>query len=203
MSSTVRTFTRNSRNFSLRAAVPARAFHSPFTVLNATTSPLKTAPPPPSSLHYEKQHEHAPEPQFSHSGAQTYIVSEPDPSHTPYAVPSGAYPTSAPYVNFKPTEPPNTNDAPLSSTGSQPAHPYTTRAVPHNQSGVGESAAIRNAQAPGQMSHGSNGGLDLMDKKGSVKKGDAELASRNPPPIGDVAEKFSKAGVDEAWKQRK
>lgn len=53
------------------------------------------------------------------------------------------------------------------------------------------------------MSHGSNGGLDLMDKKGSVKKGDAELASRNPPPIGDVAEKFSKAGVDEAWKQRK
>jgi len=158
-----------------------------------------TSQPPPS--YYEKQHDHAPEPQFSHAGAQTYIVSEPDPSNTPYAVPSGAYPTSAPYVNFTPTEGPDTNGAPLSSTGSQAAHPATTRAAPHNESGVGASAAVRHAQAPGKMAPGSKGGLGLMDREGT--SGDNELASRNPPPIGDVAEEFSKAGIDEAWKKRK
>lgn len=205
MSSTIRALGRNTRTLSQRAkptaSVPARSFHSPFTALNSTTSPLTGTPPPTTSSSYEKQHDHSPDPQYSGSGAQTYVVSEPDPSHAPYAVPSGAYPTSQPYVNFTPTHPPS--QEPTSSTGSKPAHPFTTRAVPHNESGVGESAAVRNAQAPGKMGHGSNGGLGLMDKQGTVKKGDAELASRNPPPIGDVAEEFSKAGVDNTWKQRK
>ncbi|KAF5327209.1 hypothetical protein D9619_004560 [Psilocybe cf. subviscida] len=36
-----------------------------------------------------------------------------------------------------------------------------------------------------------------------TKANEASLADRNPPPDGDVAEKFSKAGVDGAWKLRK
>ena len=31
------------------------------------------------------------------AGARMYVVSDPDPSHTPYAVPSGAYPAAAPF----------------------------------------------------------------------------------------------------------
>ncbi|KAG9315291.1 hypothetical protein JVU11DRAFT_4430 [Chiua virens] len=80
---------------------PARAFHSPFVVLNASTrltSPAST----PTSM-YEKQDDTSTEPHLSSSGTRTYVVSEPDPSNTPYEVPSGAYPTSSPYVNYGPT----------------------------------------------------------------------------------------------------
>jgi len=202
---------RHTRILSLRinptASQSVRLFHSPFVVLN-TTSPLTK--PSPTSLadfnYYEKQHDHSSEPQISHSGTQTYVVSEPDPADTPYEVPSGAYPTSTPYVNFNPTEPPNTKDVPLSSTSSQSAHPYTARAVPHNESGVGQSAAARNAQAPGEMGGkgGSYGGLDMMSKQGTEKLGDAELADRNPPPnAAGIASNFSKLGMDQAWKHRK
>lgn len=41
-----------------------------------------------------------------------------------------------------------------------------------------------------------------MDKAGT-QPGDGELASRNPQPDGKVAEKFSKLGVEGAWKERK
>jgi hypothetical protein len=51
---------------------------------------------------------------------------------------------------------------------------------------------------------GSYGGLDLMSKQGTKEKGDVELADRNlQPNTGEVAGKFSKLGVDEAWKHRK
>lgn len=206
MSSIFRSLTRHSRTLSQRTtptvAPSVRFFHSPFVALNSASSPL-TKPPSESSTaspHYEKQHDHSPDPQISHSGTQTYVVSEPDPAHAPYEVPSGAFPTSAPYVNFTPTE--RLEHAPMSSTGSQPAHPYTTRAVPRNESGVGQSAAIRHRQAPGEKG-GSFGGLDVMSKQGT-EKGDAELAERNPQPDAhEVAGKFSKLGVDEAWKHRK
>ncbi|KIM84316.1 hypothetical protein PILCRDRAFT_68144 [Piloderma croceum F 1598] len=211
MSSTLRSLTRHSRALSQRtkptAALPVRFFHSPFVALNSTSnsSPL-TKPPSESSAaspHYEKQHDHSPDPQISQSGTQTYVVSEPDPAHTPYEVPSGAFPTSAPYVNFTPTE--RLEHAPTSSTGSEPAHPYTTRAVPRNESGVGQSAAVRHRQAPGEMGQkgGSFGGLDVMSKQGA-EEGDAELAERNlQPDAHEVTGKFSKLGVDEAWKHRK
>ena len=159
-----------------------------------------------TSAHYEKQHDHSPDPHTSHSGTQTYVVSEPDPAHTPYEVPSGAFLTSAPYVNYNSTERPDAQNAPMSSTGSQPAHPYTTHAAPRDESGVGQSAAVRNAEAPGKMGRkgSSYGGLDMMSKQNIEKTGDAELTSRNlQPDDAEVAGKYSKLGVDEAWKHRK
>jgi len=49
---------------------------------------------------------------------------------------------------------------------------------------------------------GSFGGVAMMDWNGFTP-GEGELAERNPPPDGDAAEMYSKAGVDEAWKLRK
>lgn len=116
-------------------SLPVRFFHSPFTALNSTSSPLTKPPSDAStaSTHYEKQDDHSPEPKMSHSGTQTYVVSEPDPAHAPYEVPSGAFSTSAPYANFKRTEPPDTKDA-------------------RNEYGAGEGAAAGgNRQTPGGM----------------------------------------------------
>lgn len=76
---------------------PTRAFHSPFVVLNATNR-LTTPTPTTATSIYEKQDDASPEPHVSSSGTRTYVVSEPDPSNNPYEVPSGAYPTSAPYA---------------------------------------------------------------------------------------------------------
>lgn len=42
----------------------------------------------------------------------------------------------------------------------------------------------------------------MMDKEGTIA-GIGSLAARNPPPDGNVAEKFSRAGLDGAWKLRK
>ncbi|KIJ62770.1 hypothetical protein HYDPIDRAFT_75397, partial [Hydnomerulius pinastri MD-312] len=193
----------------IRARAPLRRFHSPFIALNSSSSPL-TSPPsassavsPITSAVYEKQHDLSPEPRVSSSGTRTYVVSEPDPSHTPYEVPSGAYPTSASYVNFVETTAPNPYGTHSSASSSAP-HPYTTRAVPQNESGVGESAAVRNAEAPGEMGRrgGSHGGLGLMSES-STQAGDGKLADRNPPPDSRVAPRWSKLGVDQAWKERK
>lgn len=50
---------------------------------------------------------------------------------------------------------------------------------------------------------GGYGGLGLMDGA-STEEGKGELASRNPQPDQpDVAEKNSKLGVKNAWKDRK
>lgn len=183
-----------------------RQFHSPFVVLK-DNSPLTSPPSPTSSVSsvYEKQSDSSPEPVNSPSGRRTYVVSEPDASSKFYEVPSGAYPTSAPYVNFTPTEAPETDGAQVSSTSSTTlAHKHTIRTVPQHKAGVGESAAVRYAEAPGEMGKrgGSHGGMGLMDKEGTIS---AELpgTDRNPPPIGSVGEAFGKKGLNGAWKGRK
>ena len=186
-----------------RAITRTRAFHSPFTVLgdSSLTSPTKENT---ISSAYEKHYDHPSEPVF-HSGLRTYVVSEPDAHSKHYQVPAGAYPTSAPYVNFHPTSAPDIAGRQYSSTAADPlAHDTTTAAAPRNPSGVGESAAVRNASAPGVMGvrGGGYGGMGLMDKQGTTP-GTGRLADRNPPPDSSVAEKYSKAGVDEAWKLRK
>ncbi|EGN99146.1 hypothetical protein SERLA73DRAFT_181978 [Serpula lacrymans var. lacrymans S7.3] len=210
MSSSFRILSKHSRSLSHKlntaAAFPQRSFHSPFVVLNSASSTLTSPPSPSSTVYsmYEKQMDHSPEPQVSSSGTRTYVVSEPDPSHAPYEVPSGAYPTSAPYVNFRSININDVHGAANSSTSADTAHPYTTNAVSHNESGVGESAAVRHSEAPGSMGRrgGSHGGLDLMDEA-TTKQSSAQLADRNPAPDSDVAPKWSKLGVDGAWKERK
>lgn len=203
MSLPFRLLSKNSCSISrLSRPSASRSFHTPFAVLG--NSPL-TSPPPPTSSVYEKQLDHSPEPIDTFSGTRTYVVSEPDASSKFYEVPSGAYPTSAPYVNFTPTETPNSDGALVSSTSSTPlAHEQTTRTVPQHKGGVGESSAVRHAQAPGQMGErgGSHGGLGLMDEKGTIPS-EVSPIDRNPPPDGDIAETFSKKGIRDAWKERK
>ncbi len=113
-------------------------------------------------------------------------------------MPAGAYPTSAPYVDFAATSVPD------NTGGELLAHGATTAAAPQNPTGVGESSAVRYATAPGEMGArgGSYGGFGLMDKQRTTP-GTGRLAERNPPPDGRAAEKFSKAGVEQAWKLRK
>ncbi|KIY69027.1 hypothetical protein CYLTODRAFT_489252 [Cylindrobasidium torrendii FP15055 ss-10] len=82
--------------------------------------------------------------------------------------PATAYPTSAPYINYPAADAPPS--APQSSTSSSPAHPVTTAKVPKDESGVGQSAAVRNAEAPGEMELGAFGGLGLMDKQNAKKE---------------------------------
>ncbi|KAF8223838.1 hypothetical protein L208DRAFT_1411247 [Tricholoma matsutake] len=186
----------------------SRQFHSPFVVLK-DNSPLTSPPASTSSASvspvYEKQFDSSPEPVHSPSGRRTYVVSEPDTSSKFYSVPSGAYPTSAPYVNFAPTEAPDTHGAQVSSTSSTPlAHKQTIRTVPQHKTGVGQSAAVRHAEAPSEMGKrgGSHGGLGLMDKKGTLP---AELPGMesNPPPLGAVGEAFGRKGLDGAWNRRR
>ena len=195
-----------------RKTLGVRAFHSPFAVLG--TSPL-TTPHPPSpevdsntiSAQYEKQYDHAHhEPTTTHGGYRTYVVSEPDSSYKHYQVPAGAYPTSAPYINFNATAAPDTAGVEYSSTGGELlAHGFTTRAARHHSGGVGESAAVRFKAAPGEMGArgGSYGGVGMMDREGTMD-GTGKLGERNPQPDDpNVAETFSKAGLDGAWKLRK
>lgn len=118
-------------------------------------------------------------------------------------MPYGAYPTSAPYVNFKPTEAPNPEGIHASTSASLPHH-HTTRAVPRNAAGVGESAAVRYKEAPGEMGRrgGGYGGLRLMDES-STYQGAAELPDRNSSPDSDVAAHWSKVSIQDARKERK
>lgn len=117
-------------------------------------------------------------------------------------MPAGAYPTSAPYVNFNSTAAPDVTGGQYSSTSSDHfARDSTTMAAPRNPSGVGESAAVRNTNAPGQLGM-QGGGYGGLDKQGTTP-GTGRLADRNPPPDSNAAEKYSKAGVKEAWKLRK
>lgn len=134
MSSSLRqSISRHSRSLSrsLAANTQMRAFHSPFAVLSS--APLTHSPSEGPSPLYEKQWDTTTHPTLSPSGQRTYVVSEPDPQGTPYDVPFGAYPTSAPYRNFAPTEAPKTT--PRSSTSPDLAHPVTTRAASQNPTG--------------------------------------------------------------------
>lgn len=181
MSSALRALSKHARSLSTpgHAAVPgalqcqARALHSPFVMLSKRESSL-TKPPAPSSQPssypgiYEKNIQYDAEPFLSGAGHRTYVVSTPDPANTPYEVPSGAFPTSAPYQNYSRTEAPvPRSGAQFASTSTGFAHPLTNR-VPR-----------------------TNG----------VQEG--ELPDVNPPPLFENAERFSKAGVDNAWKERK
>ena len=71
-----------------------RTFHSPFAALYNPKSAAST----PIYQTYEKQTDHSPDPQRSPLGTHTYVVSEPDPTHKPYAVPSGAYSVATPFT---------------------------------------------------------------------------------------------------------
>ncbi|KAG1821772.1 uncharacterized protein BJ212DRAFT_1445250 [Suillus subaureus] len=206
MSNILRVSSKHARSLSqpskTRIVVLGRLFHSPFVVLNSPSSPASNALPVSASL-YEKQHDHSPEPQISSAGMRTYVVSEPDPANTPYAVPSGAYPTTAPYADFKLTDAPNPEGKHSASSTNVP-YPHTTRAIPRNADGVGESASVRYGDAPGEMGRrgGSHRGLGLMDESGT-HKGAAELPDRNPSPDSDVTLRWSKLGVENARKERK
>ncbi|KAF9474311.1 hypothetical protein BDN70DRAFT_884917 [Pholiota conissans] len=193
--------------------IGARGFRSPFAVLgssplsnpNAAAKNSMTSSQDSILSQYEKHYEHPHEPILSGSGYRTYVVSEPDHTSRHYQVPAGAYPTSAPYTNFAATPAPNTEGVQYSSTSAELlAHGFTTRAAPQHRGGVGESSAIRHASAPGEMGArgGSYGGKNMMDKSGTTE-GTGNLGERNPQPDGNVAESFSKAGLDGAWKLRK
>lgn len=125
-----------------------RQFHSPFVVLNATNHLAAASTAAPM---YEKQVDDSPEPHLSSSGTRTYVVSEPDPSNTPYQVPSGAYSTSASYLNSAPTTTPIPEGLHSSTSSS---NPYNTRAAAHKEASVGQSAAVRNTAAPGGRTAG-------------------------------------------------
>ena len=137
MSTVLRAVSKHARSLSAasRTAAPnapratTRAFHSPFAVLSSQQSPL-TAPPPSSSVArgiYEKNIEYPAEPFVSGFGTRTYVVSQPDPANTPYEVPSGAYPTSAPYQPYARTEAPTPPNARFASTSTGFAHPLADR----------------------------------------------------------------------------
>ncbi|KAK7690778.1 hypothetical protein QCA50_005878 [Cerrena zonata] len=142
MSSTIRALSKHTRSLSRTLQAPTlstqiRAFHSPFTVLSQSHSQSSSLESPPNPANhtsiYEKQLEHSSDPFLSGSGQRTYVVSQPDPANTPYEVPSGAYPTSAPYQNYAPAEPIRRDPKRASSTSSAFAHPFTTRAVPQKE----------------------------------------------------------------------
>lgn len=153
-----------------RPPVAIRTLHalqSPFLPL-VGKSPLSSPPAVRTVSHLEKQSDHTSEP----SESPLYVVSD-SPQENFHGVPAGAFPTSAPYVNFPETDPPDTEGAQVSSTSSDLlAHPQTTRGVPQHEGGVGSSSAVRHREAPGQMGAqgGSDGGLGLMDEKGTLKK---------------------------------
>jgi len=97
-----------------------RAFHSPFAVLgNSPLTSTSSGPKEPTNAfmaQYEKHYEHPSE--SSTPGYRTYVVSEPDASSRHFRVPAGAYPTSAPYVNFTSTNAPEVDGHQYSSTSS-------------------------------------------------------------------------------------
>jgi hypothetical protein len=188
-----------------------RAFHSPFAVLSKSPSTPLTTTANTTSNYYEKALESSPDPLTNPNSTRTYVVSSPDPSNTPYEVPSGAYPNASPYEN-----PPrvvaangedflNTNP---SSTSVSPAHPTTTSTtagmVDRNDVGVGESSAVRFRSAPGEMGKRGGGsyGEGLGDEETTVRNS-SKVGERNPPPLSKEAEGWSKGGLKDAWKKRK
>ncbi|KAK7045683.1 hypothetical protein VNI00_007516 [Paramarasmius palmivorus] len=194
MSHCLRTLRSQSR--ALRATTHARGLHTSLAI-RGSKSALEKFPSPDSHVYKEKVDvDSYPKPSATH-------VRVPQ-SDTP-GVPPGAFPTTAPYINYPPTDAPDYSGVQFSSTSSDPvAHPIT-RKVPRHQGGIGDSAAIRFAEAPGEMGArgGSFGGESLIDKQG-VESGEGSLAERNPQPDAkDVAEKNSSMGIQEAWKARK
>ncbi|KAI5981490.1 hypothetical protein EDC04DRAFT_1975576 [Pisolithus marmoratus] len=160
-----------------------RAFHSPFVALKATSqSPLTSSPAPSATISpisaslssYEKEvDDNASEPHVSSAGTRTYVVSEPDPSNTAYEVPMVPTPPLPPTSITHSQMHPRIQRVNTAPRATQP-HPYNKCPCrPQNEYGIGESAAVRNAEAPGEMGRrgGSYGGLGLMDEKTSTPGG--------------------------------
>lgn len=156
MSNILRVFSKHARSLTqpsnTRIVALERSFHSPFVVLNSPASNSS----PVSASQYEKQHDHSPEPQISSAGTRTYVVSEPDPADTPYTVPSGAYPTTTPYVNVKPTDAPKSEGKYSAGSASIP-HSFTTRAIPRSKNNVDESTSVRYGEARSEMGRRGEG----------------------------------------------
>jgi hypothetical protein len=133
-----------------------------------------------------------------------YVVAEAPASEAKYDVPPGAFPSSSPYQNYQNTTPPDTLGKLTSSTAPAPAHPNLSKRVPRNESGVGESAAVRHTEAPGELGArgGGNYGAGLMDEKTTRPGEDGELPDVNEAPIFN-AEHKSKLGNRDAWKERR
>lgn len=134
---------------------------------------------------YEKELETSPEPFTTYSGTRSYVVNEPDPADSRYEIPTGAYHSTAPYEKLKEEkydgyggEKGVPRDG--SSTSSEVSHPVTTKRVPRNKGGVGESAAVRSGSSPGEMGKrgGGDGGLGLMDKEGTKEGVDWVLENK-------------------------
>ena len=152
--------TKSAKSFNV-ARAPARSFHSPFAMLSKRESPLTVPPASTSSAGglYEKNIEYSSEPFMSAAGHRTYVVSSPDPANTPYEVPSGAYPTSAPYENYTRTESPVPPNAQYASTAPGLAHPITNK-VPRNDAGVGELPDVNDSPLHENAPRFSQGGVD-------------------------------------------
>jgi hypothetical protein len=122
--------------------------------------------------------------------------------------PPGAYPSSAFYTNYPDAaEPRRPLDSERSSTSSDPfRHPRTTSTekISRNEAGVGESAAVRFREAPGEMGGrgGGDGGLGLMDEAGT-RGGEGGREGNFAPDDPRVTERWAKKGLKEAWKERR
>ena len=189
---TIRALSR--RTFAARSLHTTRAaFSAP---AQAAASAIEESTPPQT---YAKQDVGTADPQGT-----TYVVSEPSATAGNHDVPPGPYPSSSPYVNFAGGVRGRSMDAPQSSTSSTPAHPATTTRVSMNESGVGESAAVRHREAPGEMGErrGGDGGLGLMDASGTKGGVNGELKDVNEAPIHNV-ERKARLGNENAWKERR
>ena len=159
----------------LRPGMSLRSFHSPYVVLRDSSL---TAPPPPSSSMYEKQHDHSAEPFVTHGGTRTYVVSEPDASSKYYQVPSGAYPTSVPYEATS-----IAGAQTLSTSSNLYKHPVTMHG--------GESSTVRSA-----ISHGEANKADGSSGAGKANT----IMNQN---WLDVAGRVAKAGLVDTWRTRR
>jgi len=150
-----------------------RSFHSPYAVLRDSRLTAPHASPAVSSMN-EKQNDHLAEPFLTHAGTRTYVVSEPDATSKHYQVPSGAYPTSAPYVGSVTSE-------------ASSARPATMHTKTRNEDGIGESSAIRFENVPEESGDG-------------LVEGDGQRGSRNSAATADVT---SQGGLANAWRTRR
>ncbi|EJD07175.1 uncharacterized protein FOMMEDRAFT_17638 [Fomitiporia mediterranea MF3/22] len=110
---------RNSATTTASATCVAqtRSFHSPFTVLSGAKTPSNTASKSNASAQYElaqAYEKQAPSHEYDTATAfeepstasdrpsgwtRLHVVCDPDPSHAPFGVKSGAYPVSEPFAN--------------------------------------------------------------------------------------------------------
>jgi hypothetical protein len=132
-----------------------RSFHSPYVALRDSRLPTPLASSAVSSMN-EKQLDHSAEPFLTHAGTRTYVVSQPDATSKHYQVPSGAYPTSTPYVNSVASEP----DA--------QARAAATGTVARNEGGIEDSSATSIGQGDGQRELGNSAAIPGVAAQGGL-----------------------------------